>query len=129
MKNTITNCPVCDQPLSITRLNCDHCGTSIEGRFVSNTNSFAQLTPDQVNFALTFIRCEGRLNRMEDELKISYPTLRNRLIELIKALGFEPGKEEQSVRLSTEERAKILDDMSEGRITLDDARRLLSGEG
>jgi hypothetical protein len=66
---------------------------------------------------------------MEDELKISYPTLRNRLIELIKALGFEPGKEDQTVRLSTEERAKILDDMSEGRITLDDARRLLSGEG
>jgi hypothetical protein len=55
--------------------------------------------------------------------------LRNRLIELIKALGFEPGKEDQTVRLSTEERAKILDDMSEGRITLDDARRLLSGEG
>ncbi len=129
MKNTLTNCPVCDQPLAATRLNCDHCGTSIEGNFALIASPFAQLSPEQVNFALTFIRCEGRLNRMEDELKISYPTLRNRLIELIKALGFEPGKEDQTVRLSTEERAKILDDMSEGRITLEDARRLLSGEG
>jgi hypothetical protein len=54
--------------------------------------------------------------------------LRNRLVEVIRALGFEPGKEEQPVRLSTEERAKILDDMSEGKITYDTARRLLAGE-
>ena len=65
---------------------------------------------------------------MEDELKISYPTLRNRLVELIQALGFEPGKEEQPVRLSTEERAKILDDMSEGRITYDTPEDCLPGE-
>jgi hypothetical protein len=128
MKNTLTDCPVCDRPLSVTRLNCDHCGTIIEGNFVSNAGPFAQLSPEQTNFALTFIRCEGRLNRMEDELKLSYPTLRNRLIEVIRALGFEPGKEEQPVRLSTEERAKILDDMSEGKITYETARRLLTGE-
>lgn len=128
MKNMLTDCPVCDRPLSVTRLNCDHCGTIIDGNFVSNTGAFAQLSPEQANFALTFIRCEGKLNRMEDELKLSYPTLRNRLVEVIRTLGFEPGKEEQPVRLSTEERAKILDDMSEGKITYDTARRLLTGE-
>ncbi len=29
---------------------------------------------------------------MEEELNLSYPTLRNRLFEVIRALGFEPGK-------------------------------------
>jgi hypothetical protein len=30
---------------------------------------------------------------MEDELGLSYPTIRNRLHEVIRALGFEPGGE------------------------------------
>lgn len=128
MKNNLTNCPVCDNPLSITRLNCDRCGTTIEGNFRTNAGPFAQLSPEQSNFVLTFIKCEGRLNRMEDELNLSYPTLRNRLVEVIKALGFEPGKEEQITRLSPEERARILDDMSEGKITYDAARKMLTGE-
>jgi len=128
MKNILTECPVCEHQLSITRLYCEQCSTTIEGNFVSNASPFSQLSPEQINFVLTFIRCEGRLNRLEEELKLSYPTLRNRLIEVIKTLGFEPGKEEQPVRLSTEERAKILDDMSEGKITYDTARRLLMGE-
>ncbi len=128
MKKSITECPVCTQSLAVTRLYCEHCGTAIEGNFPTNAGPFAQLSTEQTNFALTFIRLEGRLNRMEEELKLSYPTLRNRLIDVIRSLGFEPGKEEQPIALSTEERAKILDDMSEGRITYDKARKLLMGE-
>lgn len=128
MKKSLIECPVCDHPLSITRLTCDNCSTNIEGSFSASVGPFTQLSPEQANFALTFIRCEGRLNRMEDELKLSYPTLRNRLVEVIRALGFEPGKEDQSIRLTTDERAKILDDMSQGRITYTDARKLLTGE-
>lgn len=128
MKSNLTQCPVCDHPLTITRLTCDNCSTSIEGSFPANAGPFSQLSPEQAHFALTFIRCEGRLNRLEEELSLSYPTLRNRLVEVIRALGFEPGKEEQPVRLSIEERGRILDDMSSGRITYSDARRLLAGD-
>jgi hypothetical protein len=64
---------------------------------------------------------------MEDELNISYPTIRNRLYEIIRALGFEPGKEEPPVRLSIEDRKRILDDLEQGKITSDQARRLLQG--
>ncbi len=129
MKKSISECPVCTHTLAITRFYCEHCGTAIEGSFPTNAGPFAQLTTEQANFALTFIRLEGRLNRMEDELKLSYPTLRNRLIDVIRSLGFEPGKEEQPARLTSEERAKVLDDMSDGKITYDDARKLLMGEG
>ena len=128
MKNTLTECPVCDHPLTVTRLTCDNCSTNIEGSFSTSVGPFTKLSPEQANFALTFIRCEGRLNRMEDELNMSYPTLRNRLVEVIRTLGFEPGKDEQSIRLTNEDRAKILDDMSEGRITYHEARKLLAGE-
>lgn len=77
---------------------------------------------------LTFIRCEGRFNRMEEELKLSYPTLRNRLYEIIRALGFEPGKEEIPVRLTAEERLSVLDELAQGVITAAEAQSRLRGK-
>ena len=123
----ITKCPVCGTQLNVTRLHCSHCETSIDGTFNTVSGPFSQLTPEQVQFVLTFVKCEGRLNRMEDELGISYPTIRNRLYEIIRALGFEPGKEEPQVRLSFEDRKRILDDLEQGKIDTDQARRLLQG--
>ncbi len=123
----ITKCPVCGSQLNVTRLHCSHCDTNIESTFNTVSGPFSQLSPEQVQFVLTFVRCEGRLNRMEDELNISYPTIRNRLYEIIRALRFEPGKEEPPVRLSIQERKRILDDLEQGKITTDEARRLLQG--
>lgn len=123
----LSKCPVCGAELSITRLHCHQCDTTIEGDFSAVSGPFAQLTPEQVQFILTFVRCEGRFNRMEDELKLSYPTIRNRLHEVIRALGYEPGKEEAPVKLSLEERRRILDDLDGGKISTDQARRLLQG--
>lgn len=129
MKNNLSECPVCGGNLTITRYYCSQCDTTIEGRFTGATGPFSQLSPEQLNFLLTFVRCEGKLNRMEDELKLSYPTLRNRLVELIRALGFEPGKEEQNPasRITAEDRVRILDDMEQGKITYDEAKQLLQG--
>lgn len=127
MKTNLSNCPVCGNNLTITRYYCSQCDTTIEGRFTGAGGPFAQLTPEQVTFVLTFIRCEGKLNRMEDELKMSYPTLRNRLVEVIRALGFEPGKEESTPKITTEDRMRILDDIDQGRITYEEARDLLMG--
>jgi hypothetical protein len=127
MNPVLNTCPVCGSELTVTRLHCDTCDTTIEGSFLSPSSPFAQLTPEQIQFVLTFVRCEGRFNRMEDELNLSYPTIRNRLYEVIRALGYEPGKEETPVRLSAEERKRILDDLDLGKITPDQAQRLLQG--
>ncbi len=123
----INKCPVCGGQLTVTRLHCGHCDTTIESSFNSASGPFSQLNADQVQFILTFVRCEGRFNRMEDELNLSYPTLRNRLYEIIRALGFEPGKEEAPAKLTLEERKRILDDLDDGKINLEQARRLLQG--
>jgi hypothetical protein len=128
MKNNLSDCPVCGGNLTITRYYCSQCDTTIEGRFTGVTGPFSQLNPEQLNFLLTFVRCEGKLNRMEDELKMSYPTLRNRLVDVIRALGFEPGKEEQSApRVTAEDRVRILDEMEQGKITYEEAKQMLQG--
>lgn len=124
-------CPVCNSDLEVTRLHCGQCHTTIEGHFstVKTTgNLFEHLSPDQMQFLLTFIRCEGRYNRMEEELNLSYPTLRNRFNEVLRALGFEAGREEQPARPSADERRRILEELDQGRITWADAQRRLRGK-
>jgi hypothetical protein len=65
---------------------------------------------------------------MEDELNLSYPTIRNRLHEVIRALGFEPGKEESPEIISDEKRRNVLEDLDTGKISAADAMRILRGE-
>jgi hypothetical protein len=85
------------------------------------------LTAEHLDFIVTFVRCEGKINRMEPELGISYPTIRNRLHEVIRALGFEPGKEE-AVEVGPERRSSVLADLETGKISATEAMRLLRGE-
>ena len=123
-------CPICNGELAVTRLYCPQCDTTIEGHFSPGRNPFANLSPEQLQFTLTFVRCEGRFNRMEEELNLSYPTLRNRLNDVIRTLGFEPGREEpqpQGVRLSAEDRLRILDDLAQGKISSEEAQQQLRG--
>jgi hypothetical protein len=126
MHPLIGTCPVCGEELQVTRLHCRACDTSIEGRF--SVGAFDRLGPEQLMFAETFIRCEGKLNRMEKELGLSYPTLRARLNELILAMGYELGQEEPPPPgVSDEERRQILDDLASGKLSSEDAVRLLHG--
>ena len=128
MPNILNNCPVCSSNLVVTCLRCPTCDTSIEGHFLPRSTPFAHLSPEQEQFLLNYIRCEGRFNRLEEELNLSYPTLRNRLNELIWALGFEPGREEARPRMSAEERTAVLEDLNQGKITFEEAQRRLHGE-
>ena len=128
VNKSLNKCPVCNEDLVVTRLYCVNCNTTIEGHFVAEHTPFGHLSPEQMQFLLTFVRCEGRLNRMEDEMKLSYPTLRSRLNEIVRALGYEPGKEEAPIQLSAEERRAILEDLDQGSITWDEAQARLRGE-
>jgi hypothetical protein len=120
-----TRCPVCTSELTVARLHCSSCDTSIEGRFTGGP--FSHLTAEHLDFIVTFVRCEGKINRMELELGLSYPTIRNRLHEVIRVLGFEPGKEEV-VEVSAEKRNAVLEELEAGRISADAAMRMLRGE-
>jgi hypothetical protein len=121
--NTLpTKCPLCGGEVTVTRIYCRECDTTLEGRFAGGP--FSGLTPEQLAFIETFVRCEGKITRMEVELGLSYPTIRNRLHEVIRALGYEPGGEEPG-GITDAERQKILEDLDQGRITAEEAMRLL----
>ena len=120
-----SRCPVCRSELEVSRLHCPSCDTTIDGRFTGGP--FAHLTAEHLDFIVTFVRCEGRINRMEQELGLSYPTIRNRLMEVIRALGFEPGKDDV-IEISAEKRSTVLEDLEAGKISADEAMRMLRGE-
>jgi len=123
-----TKCPVCGGELMVTRVYCSHCDTAVEGHFSPSVGLFAQLTPEQVQFVVNFVRLEGRFTRMEEEMNLSYPTLRNRLYEIIRALGFEPGREEAPVRVTLDDRRRILEDIEQGKLSVAEAQQLLRGK-
>lgn len=128
MNKILNKCPVCGGDLAVTRMFCVTCNTSIEGHFVAEHTPFGNLTAEQMQFLLTFVKCEGRLNRMEEEMKLSYPTLRNRLNDIVRALGYEPGKDDLQQTLSIDERRQILEDLDAGKIGWEAAQARLRGE-
>src|SRR6478609_7306463 len=83
--DVISTCPVCSHELSVTRLNCAECGTTLEGSF--SVGRFGRLNRDQMSLLESFLRSRGNLREMERELGLSYPTIRGRVDALVRALG------------------------------------------
>lgn len=121
MYPVIGKCPVCGDTLAVTRLHCRNCDSALEGQF--SLGRFYQLSPQQLAFVETFIRCEGKLTRLQDELGMSYPTARARLTNVIQALGYEVHEEPEPI--SAEERKTILEQLASGEISSEHAVELL----
>jgi hypothetical protein len=121
-------CPVCNNQLHVTRLECGNCGTGIDGSFA--LSRFSRLTPDLLGFLDVFVKNRGVIKDVEAELGISYPTVRARLDEVIRRLGYNVAAED-GLRPSQarEERRSILEDLKAKRITADDAARRLAALG
>lgn len=127
-----SECPVCHDDLLVTELECRHCGAKIQGRFERDRLSL--LIPDQRHFVEVFILCEGKLNCVQEELGISYPTVRSRLDEIISALGPQspapqpepqPEPEPEPEPVSDSERQEILDRLARKEISAAEAFELL----
>lgn len=121
MNPALRKCPICGDPLVVRRLHCRSCDTLLDGHF--DLGRLGRLSQEQVRFVEAFIRCEGKLNRLEVELGMSYPTLRSRLTEIIRDMGYDVEPEPPS--LGEEERHRILDDLARGEISSEEAMRLL----
>jgi hypothetical protein len=124
MYPVIGRCPVCEQTLEVTRLYCHHCDTALEGHF--SLGRFYELSPEQLHFVETFVRCQGKLNRVQEELRLSYPTVRSRLHDVIRALGYEVDEEEETP-VAAEARRAVLAVLAAGEITVEEAARRLRG--
>ena len=81
MKSLPTTCPSCGGELTVKRLHCENCETEVEGLY--SLPVLASLSQDDQEFILEFIKASGSLKEMAAILKVSYPTVRNRLDEVI----------------------------------------------
>lgn len=79
-----TTCPSCENALEVRRLACDHCGTEVEGQYP--LPALAALPAEDQAFICDFVRASGSLKEMAALMKVSYPTVRNRLDEVISKL-------------------------------------------
>jgi hypothetical protein len=129
MNKSIEKCPICSHDLTITKVFCEQCGTTLSGQFGSTGSRFNKLNDDQMEFLMTFIRCEGKFNRMEEELKLSYPTLRSRFNDILAVMGFEGNQTNDQPALSKEDRIGILQKLDQGTLRPEEAELLLRGKG
>ena len=77
-------CPACSSRLKVKRLECQDCLTQIEGAY--ELPPLAQLSDADQLFLLEFVKASGSLKEMAKFLKLSYPTVRNRLDEIIERI-------------------------------------------
>ncbi len=78
-------CPSCENPLSVTQLSCTHCTTSVTGNFVLPI--LLQIPAEEQNFILQFFLMSGSLKEMANKIGNSYPTVRNKLDDIIQKIN------------------------------------------
>jgi len=78
------SCPSCDSLLEVTQLTCSNCKTTIAGNFVLPI--LTQLTEEEQEFILQFFISSGSLKEMAVQLGNSYPTVRNKLDDMIEKI-------------------------------------------
>jgi hypothetical protein len=85
MRKLPTMCPSCNRKLKVKELLCEHCGTEVEG--IYELPVLASLPVSDQQFILQFIKVSGSLKDMAKHLGLSYPTVRNRLDDIISRIN------------------------------------------
>jgi hypothetical protein len=122
MRPLLLKCPSCDGALTVARLECPRCEIAIEGEFAMP--ALLRLSPAQVDFVEVFIKNRGSIRDVERELGVSYPTVRGRLDEVIRALGYPvkgDAADENPADDSTATRRSVLADLKSGRLSPEEA--------
>jgi hypothetical protein len=81
IKTLPTECPACGLHLRVNTLACASCGTTVQGSF--ELPALSRLPLEDFQFVSDFIKCSGSLKIMAQQLGLSYPTVRNRLDDII----------------------------------------------
>ncbi len=127
MNQLLWKCPVCAQELRVTGLECSHCGTEIRGQF--ELGRFARLGTDDIHFVEIFVKNRGNAYRVAEELEIPYSGVRARLTEIIQGMGYDDDNEtREETGLPPERRKEILAQVSDRKLTAEQAIKLLQGE-
>jgi hypothetical protein len=77
-------CPACKEQLKVKRLACENCQTQVEGLY--QLPLLMRLDLQEQAFLIDFLKSSGSLKDMAALMKLSYPTVRNRLDEIIEKI-------------------------------------------
>jgi len=118
MSNLPTKCQSCEASVNVTRLTCPGCGTNLDGVF--RMPGLLNLSEDELRFVTDFVMVSGSLKEMAKLRNQSYPTIRNRLNDIIERL--RQGEADQEKR-----QMEILDAISTGKLSVQEAIQRLRG--
>ncbi len=75
------HCPSCSDSLSVSQLKCEQCQTTVSGNY--SLPFYLRLSEEEQNFILQFFMTSGSLKEMAAQMGNSYPTVRNKLDDII----------------------------------------------
>lgn len=78
-------CPSCENALSVTQLSCGNCATIVSGNY--SLPLLLQISEEEQNFILQFFMTSGSLKEMASQMGNSYPTVRNKLDDIIQKIS------------------------------------------
>lgn len=111
----LASCPVCKRELKIREYHCEHCQISYKGDFESSW--LAAFDPSQLEFIKQFLLVQGNLKELQQRLGLSYPTVKNRLGEIVSVI-INNKPEPDTV-------SDILADLEEGFINVEEALNMI----
>lgn len=79
------NCPSCESQLAVSQLACGNCRTLVSGNYTLPL--LLQMPEEEQNFILQFFLNSGSLKEMAVQMGKSYPTVRNKLDDIIEKIN------------------------------------------
>ena len=120
-----SDCPVCGDHLSVTRLGCGSCGSEVGGVFA--TCGYCALDEADDELLRVFLVSRGNMREVEKHLGVSYPTARARFTALLGRLGLgEVEAPAVDVAAEASSRDQVLAEVAAGKISPADAAALLA---
>ena len=78
-------CPSCENALNVSQMKCNHCETEVNGNY--ELPLYLKLSREDQDFILDFFLTSGSIKEMAKQAGNSYPTMRNKMDDLIEKIN------------------------------------------
>lgn len=77
-------CPSCESSLNVSQMKCGNCDTTVNGDY--DLPLYLKLSREEQDFILNFFLSSGSIKEMAKQADLSYPTMRNKMDDLIQKI-------------------------------------------